>query len=67
MAQEQTDDQNGFEGNGLVRTFSSLPAETIPEERGNIIVWTERLASKHRLLKELKEIYSELLQAELGT
>lgn len=50
-----------------MRTFSSLPAETIPEEQGNIIVWTERLASKHRLLKELKEIYSELLQAELGT
>lgn len=46
--------------------FSSLRAETIPEERGNIIVWTERLASKCSLLREPTEIRErELLQAEL--
>lgn len=53
--------------NGFVRMFSSLRAETIPEEWGNIIVWTERLASKCSLPGELKERYRELLQAELET
>lgn len=51
--------------NGFVRMFSSLRAETIPEEWGNIIVWTERLASKCSLPRELKERYRALLETEL--
>lgn len=61
-----TDDQKWILGEGLGEGVQFPASRSYPRGTGYIIVWTERLASKHRLLRELKEIYRELLQAELG-
>lgn len=59
VAREQTDDQHFILGE-MARWGCSVPCEQKLSQRngGNIIVWTERLASKGSLLRELKK-YTE--------